>query len=105
MFAVQAHGLEVTTVEGLAEDGKPHALQEAFSECHALQCGFCTPGILMSSVDFLNSCKDPTRDDIKKMLSGLLCRCTGYKGIIEAIEKAAHARKDSDNAYGSRDTF
>jgi aerobic-type carbon monoxide dehydrogenase small subunit (CoxS/CutS family) len=105
MFAVQADGLEITTVEGLAENGKSHILQEAFSECHALQCGFCTPGILMSSVDFLNSCNEPTIDEIKEMLSGHLCRCTGYKGIIEAINKVANGRKDSDNAYGSENTI
>jgi aerobic-type carbon monoxide dehydrogenase small subunit (CoxS/CutS family) len=105
MFAVQADGLEITTVEGLAQDGKPHALQEAFSACHALQCGFCTPGILISCVDFLNSCNEPTIDQIKEMLSGHLCRCTGYKGIIEAIKKVANGRKDSGNAYGSEDTI
>lgn len=104
MFAVQAEGTEITTVEGLAQHGKPAPLQEAFSECHALQCGFCTPGILMSTVDFLDSHSDPTTDEIKEMLSGHLCRCTGYKGIIEAIEKEAFRRKDGERVDESGDT-
>jgi aerobic-type carbon monoxide dehydrogenase small subunit (CoxS/CutS family) len=105
MFAVQTEGDDIKTVEGLAKGGKPDSLQEAFSECHALQCGFCTPGILMSAVDFLNSNSDPTKNDIKEMLSGHLCRCTGYKGIIEAIEKEAYRRKDGENINGSGDTI
>ncbi|PZE20755.1 (2Fe-2S)-binding protein [Paenibacillus xerothermodurans] len=104
MFAVQAEGAEITTVEGLAQGGQPDALQAAFSECHALQCGFCTPGILMSSVDFLASHAEPTEPEIKEMLSGHLCRCTGYKGIIEAIEKVACTRKDGEHRNGSGDT-
>ncbi|WP_096181744.1 (2Fe-2S)-binding protein [Effusibacillus lacus] len=103
MFAVQAAGTEIMTVEGLAND-QPHPLQEVFNECHALQCGFCTPGILMSSVEFLNSNSDPTTDKIKEMLSGHLCRCTGYKGIIEAIEKVANRQKDGEKVDGSGDT-
>ncbi|WP_066389076.1 (2Fe-2S)-binding protein [Neobacillus mesonae] len=87
MFAVQANGAEIQTVEGLAKDGEQHPLQQSFTECHGLQCGFCTPGILMSSVEMLNSGEEPTRQEIKEMLSGHLCRCTGYTGIIEAIEK------------------
>jgi aerobic-type carbon monoxide dehydrogenase small subunit (CoxS/CutS family) len=105
MFAVQTEGAEITTVEGLAKGGQPNCLQEAFSECHALQCGFCTPGILMSTVDFLDSNGDPTENEIKEMLSGHLCRCTGYKGIIEAIEKVAFRRKDSENINESGDTI
>lgn len=105
MFAVQAEGTAITTVEGLAQEGKAHSLQEAFSACHALQCGFCTPGILMSAVDFLGSHADPTTDEIKEMLSGHLCRCTGYKGIIEAIEKVAFRRKGGENVDGSGDTI
>lgn len=104
MFAVQAEGMEITTVEGLAKDGRPDPLQEAFNACHALQCGFCTPGILMSSVEFLGSHTDPTTDEIKEMLSGHLCRCTGYKGIVEAIEKEAVRRKDGGNVNESGDT-
>ncbi|GGG25923.1 (2Fe-2S)-binding protein [Paenibacillus abyssi] len=105
MFAIQAEGADIQTVEGLAKDGQPHSLQKAFSECHALQCGFCTPGILMSAVDFLDSHADPTTDEIKEMLSGHLCRCTGYKGIIDAIEQAAFRRKEGENVNGSGDTI
>lgn len=104
MFAVQAADTEIMTVEGLAADNRPHPLQQAFTECHALQCGFCTPGILMSSVEFLNSHSDPTTDQIKEMLSGHLCRCTGYKGIIEAIEKVASRQKEGEKIDGSGDT-
>ncbi|MDQ0341011.1 carbon-monoxide dehydrogenase small subunit/2-furoyl-CoA dehydrogenase 2Fe-2S iron sulfur subunit [Caldalkalibacillus uzonensis] len=87
MFAVQADGSEIVTVEGLAAEGRMHPLQQAFSECHALQCGFCTPGILMSSVELLEQAHVPDRHEIIEMLSGHLCRCTGYKGIVDAIEK------------------
>ena len=92
MFAVQAHGSSVTTVEGLAgEDGTLHALQTAFSEHHALQCGFCTPGMLLSSLDLLHREPTPTRVQIRDELSGNLCRCTGYVGIVNAVEAAAGA--------------
>ena len=87
MFAVQANGSVVQTIEGLAKDGEQHPLQKSFTECHGLQCGFCTPGILMSSVEMLNSGTEPTRQEIKEMLSGHLCRCTGYTGIMKAIEQ------------------
>ncbi|SFJ81819.1 (2Fe-2S)-binding protein [Thermoflavimicrobium dichotomicum] len=101
MFAVQADGKEIMTVEGLAKNGQPHPLQEAFSQCHALQCGFCTPGILMSAVELLSTDSDLTTDEIKEMLSGHLCRCTGYKGIIEAIEKVANRQKEGEKTDGS----
>lgn len=87
LFAVQADGADIQTVEGLSKDGDLHPLQKSFSECHALQCGFCTPGILMSSLELLNEGSQPSQTEIKEMLSGHLCRCTGYKGIVEAIEK------------------
>lgn len=89
MFAVQADGTDIQTVEHLAKEGKLHPLQEAFSESHGLQCGFCTPGILMSTIEFLEKNPNPKTEDIRKMLSGHLCRCTGYTGIVEAIEKFA----------------
>ncbi|MCM3568468.1 (2Fe-2S)-binding protein [Neobacillus mesonae] len=99
MFAAQADGSEIQTVEGLAVNGQEHPLQTSFTECHGLQCGFCTPGILMSSVEMLNSGEEPTTQEIKEMLSGHLCRCTGYKGIIEAIEKVCkpNACKEGEN--------
>ncbi|WP_374719810.1 (2Fe-2S)-binding protein [Parageobacillus toebii] len=87
IFAVQVDGQEITTVEGLTKDGELTPLQRNFIECHGLQCGFCTPGILMSTTDYLQKNPNPTLQEIKEMLSGHLCRCTGYEGIIKAIEK------------------
>ena len=89
MFAVQADGHEVTTVEGLARDGVLHPLQEAFSEHHALQCGFCTPGFLMLAVGALARNPAPTDEELREVLSSNLCRCTGYQNIIEAVRAAA----------------
>jgi aerobic-type carbon monoxide dehydrogenase small subunit (CoxS/CutS family) len=89
-LAVQVDGAEVQTVEGLAADGELNALQQAFHECGALQCGFCTPGMLMAASDLLERGK-PTRDEIVDMLSGQICRCTGYEPIVEAIARAAEA--------------
>jgi 2-furoyl-CoA dehydrogenase 2Fe-2S iron sulfur subunit len=89
-LAVQAEGREVTTVEALAsDDGKLNALQQAFQNNHALQCGFCTPGILMSFTDYLKRNPHPTTDEIRDVLSGHICRCTGYTGIVKAVEEAA----------------
>lgn len=90
MLAVQADGARITTVEGLASaDGTPHALQKAFHELHALQCGFCTPGILMSAVELLAANKAPDEALVRDVLSGHLCRCTGYHNIVSAILHAA----------------
>ena len=89
VLAVQADGAEVTTVEGLARDGKLHAVQEGFWECHGLQCGYCTPGMIMAGVDLLNHNPKPTREEICHGIEGNLCRCTGYSHIIDAIEHAA----------------
>jgi aerobic-type carbon monoxide dehydrogenase small subunit (CoxS/CutS family) len=91
LLAAQVDGRELTTVEALAGDGDLSPLQEAFKECHALQCGFCTPGILMAATDLLARDGTPDRDAIEDMLSGHLCRCTGYTPIVDAIEKAARA--------------
>ena len=88
LLAAQADGRDLITVESLAENGQLNSLQQAFHECHALQCGFCTPGILMAATDLLAR-GTPTRPDIVDMLSGHLCRCTGYEPIVDAIEKAA----------------
>ncbi|EZP78260.1 (2Fe-2S)-binding domain-containing protein [Parageobacillus genomosp. 1] len=87
IFAIQVDGQEITTVEGLTKDGELTLLQRNFIECHGLQCGFCTPGILMSTTDYLQKNPNPTLQEIKEMLSGHLCRCTGYEGIIKAIQK------------------
>jgi aerobic-type carbon monoxide dehydrogenase small subunit (CoxS/CutS family) len=89
MLAVQADGREITTIEGLARDGKLHALQRAFNDHHALQCGFCTSGILMNMADFLKATPDPSDEDIRQALIGNLCRCTGYAHIVEAVKDAA----------------
>ena len=89
MFAVQADGAEVTTVEGLASNGDMHPVQEGFWECHGLQCGYCTPGMMMTAVQLLERNDSPSRDEIRHALDGNLCRCTGYTHIIEAVEYAA----------------
>jgi carbon-monoxide dehydrogenase small subunit len=89
MFAVQANGKQITTVEGLAQDGKLHPIQEGFHEKHGLQCGFCTPGMMMTSVAFLKKNPHPTEDEIRWAISGNLCRCTGYVNIVEAVKYAA----------------
>jgi carbon-monoxide dehydrogenase small subunit len=93
MFAIQADGAEVMTVEGLAEDGKLHPVQEAFREHHGLQCGFCTPGMLTTSYEFLNENPDPSEEDVRKAVSGVLCRCTGYKQVIDSVMSAATEMK------------
>ncbi len=90
MFAVQANGCALTTIEGLApEPGKLHPLQEAFRDAHGLQCGFCTPGILMTMKAFLAENGNPSEADIREALSGNLCRCTGYQHIVDAVKLAA----------------
>jgi len=91
LLAAQADGAEILTVEGLAQDGELTALQEAFRRHHALQCGFCTPGILMAADDLLSRETAPTREEIVDMLSGQLCRCTGYTPIVDAIAEVAGA--------------
>ncbi len=89
MFAVQADGREVTTIEGLAKNGKLHPLQEAFHEEHGLQCGFCTPGVILSAYDFLQHNSKPNEEEIRHALEGNYCRCTGYHNIVKAVQKAA----------------
>jgi carbon-monoxide dehydrogenase small subunit len=89
LLAVQVNGREITTVEGLAPAGRLHPLQEAFRDHHGLQCGFCTPGMLTTLVEFLRENPDPTADEVRVAISGNLCRCTGYQGIVEAALDAA----------------
>jgi aerobic-type carbon monoxide dehydrogenase small subunit (CoxS/CutS family) len=89
MLAVQADGAEITTVEGLMSNGALHPLQEAFREHHGLQCGFCTPGMLLTALDLLRTHPDPTEEQVREGLSAVLCRCTGYHGIIKAVQAAA----------------
>ncbi|MSO53699.1 MAG: (2Fe-2S)-binding protein [Rhodospirillales bacterium] len=93
VLAVQAEGAEVTTIEGLAKDGKLHPMQEAFRENHGLQCGFCTPGMVISAVDLVRANPDPNDHDIREWLEGNLCRCTGYHNIVKAIKAGAQAMK------------
>jgi aerobic carbon-monoxide dehydrogenase small subunit len=89
MLAVQADGTEILTVEGLAQAGRLHPLQEAFREAQGLQCGFCTPGMLLSSYELLEHNPAPTEEEVREAISANLCRCTGYQGIIEAVQLAA----------------
>ncbi len=94
MLAVQADGCEVLTIQGLADtwDGDGlHPLQQAFNDCHALQCGYCTPGMIMASLDLLNENPDPSADEVRHGLEGNLCRCTGYQNIVKAVRSAAVA--------------
>lgn len=91
VLAVQADGHEVTTIEGLATDGRLHPVQQAFHEHHALQCGYCTPGMIMRSVCLLAENPDPTTEEIREGLEGNLCRCTGYQNIVAAVQAAAKA--------------
>ncbi|WP_435347621.1 (2Fe-2S)-binding protein [Haloarchaeobius sp. HRN-SO-5] len=88
-LAVQADGAEIETVEGLAEDGEYHPIQQGFQEEHGLQCGYCTPGMMMTAIDVLEENPDPSREEIREGLEGNLCRCTGYQNIVNAVQNAA----------------
>jgi len=94
MFAVQADGRSVKTVEGLMEGGKHHPIQDGFHEEHGLQCGFCTPGMMLTSVALLESNPDPSDEEIRWALSGNVCRCTGYQNIVKAVHHAAAAMRE-----------
>jgi len=91
LLAVQADGHEVTTIEGIATDGGLHPMQQAFHENHALQCGFCTPGMIMQSIDLVQDNPSPSDDEVRHGLEGNLCRCTGYQNIVKAVQAAASA--------------
>jgi len=93
MLALQADGSQVTTIEGLAKNGALHPVQAAFKEHHGLQCGFCTPGMVMSAVDLLSHNAKPSEPEIREWLEGNICRCTGYHNIVKAIQAAAQAMK------------
>ncbi len=94
ILAVQADGSEVTTIEGLATNGQLHPVQEGFKECHGLQCGFCTTGMIMSAADFLNQNANPTEAEIRHALEGNFCRCTGYHNIVRSVQWAAEKMKE-----------
>ncbi|MGY1856013.1 (2Fe-2S)-binding protein [Modestobacter sp. SYSU DS0290] len=96
VFAVQADGCEVTTVEGLADGATLHPVQRAFTEMHGLQCGFCTPGMIMASIDLLQDNPDPTDDEVREGIEGNLCRCTGYQNIVKAVRAAAAEMRAED---------
>jgi carbon-monoxide dehydrogenase small subunit len=89
VFAVQADGAQITTIEGLARDGQLHPVQEGFWEMHGLQCGYCTPGMILTAVDLLQRIPNPSEEQIRHYLEGNLCRCTGYQNIVRAIQYAA----------------
>ncbi len=91
VFAVQADGSEVTTVEGIADSGELHPVQQAFHEVHALQCGYCTPGFVMATISLLQENPNPSEEEIRLGLEGNLCRCTGYHNIVRAVQAAARA--------------
>ena len=93
LFAVQADGAELLTIEGLAQDGELHPLQQGFWEEHGLQCGFCTPGMIMSSYDLLKRNPDPSEEEIRHALEGNLCRCTGYQNIVKSVQHAARTMR------------
>jgi carbon-monoxide dehydrogenase small subunit len=93
VLAVQVDGQSVTTIQGLADGDEWHPVQKAFKECHGLQCGFCTPGMVMASVDLLSENPDPSEDEIRAGLEGNLCRCTGYHNIVKAVATAATEMK------------
>jgi aerobic carbon-monoxide dehydrogenase small subunit len=93
MLAVQADGSTITTIEGMASNGELHLLQEGFRECHGLQCGFCTPGMIMSAAELLQNNPSPTEEEIRAALEGNFCRCTGYHNIVKSVQWAANKMK------------
>jgi len=94
VLAVQADGRDVTTVEGLGAGGAPHPMQTAFHEEHALQCGYCMPGMIMASIDLLRENPDPSEEEVREGLEGNLCRCTGYQNIVKAVRRAASEMRE-----------
>ena len=102
VFAVQADGCEVTTIEGMEKDGALDPLQEGFMEEHGLQCGFCTPGMIMSSKHLLDKNPNPTEDDIRWGISGNLCRCTGYQNIVKAVQYASDKLQETPAEEGAK---
>ena len=93
MLAVQAEGADIVTIEGVAQNGQLHPMQEAFREHHGLQCGFCTPGMIMSALDLVQQNPDPSESEIRAWLEGNLCRCTGYHNIVRAVKAGADSMK------------
>jgi carbon-monoxide dehydrogenase small subunit len=102
VLAVQADGSEVTTIEGLAQNGSLHPMQRAFHEQHGLQCGFCTPGMIMASIDLVNDNPDPTEDEVREGIEGNLCRCTGYQNIVRAVQQGAAEMSGRSETTGAQ---
>jgi aerobic carbon-monoxide dehydrogenase small subunit len=102
VLAVQADGHEVTTIEGIASGGELHPMQQAFHENHALQCGYCTPGMIMQAIDLLQDTPNPTEDEIRHGLEGNLCRCTGYHNIVKAVAACASSMQSASTAEPER---
>jgi len=98
VFAVQADGAEITTVEGLEKNGDLHPIQKAFGDCYGLQCGYCTPGLMISALQLLKDNPTPNREQIRKAIAGNTCRCTGYQNIFKAIENAATTMRSPSHA-------
>jgi carbon-monoxide dehydrogenase small subunit len=101
VFAVQADGSEVTTIEGIAPEGSLHPMQKAFHEMHGLQCGYCTPGMIMASIDLVNDNPNPTDDEVREGIEGNLCRCTGYQNIVRAVQQAASEMSGAEISGGT----
>jgi carbon-monoxide dehydrogenase small subunit len=99
MFAVQADGAEIATVEGLEKNGELHPIQQAFADCYGLQCGYCTPGFMMSALQLLSHIPDPSEEQIKKAIAGNTCRCTGYQNIFKAIQTAGERMRSPANGH------
>jgi len=102
MFAVQTEGREIVTIEGVAKNGELHPLQQAFHEHHGLQCGYCTPGMILSGLQLLARNPSPTREEIRQEISGNICRCTGYQNIVESIEAVSKSGKAGEWGYAAR---
>jgi carbon-monoxide dehydrogenase small subunit len=98
VLALQAEGSEITTIEGLASNGELHPIQSAFVEHHGLQCGFCTPGMILTASDLLSRTPDPSDEEIRHALHGNLCRCTGYQTVVESVRAASDAMRDGDES-------
>jgi carbon-monoxide dehydrogenase small subunit len=101
VLAVQADGASITTIEGVSTNGRLHPLQEGFRQEHGLQCGFCTPGMIMASLDLLSHNADPSEAEIRHALEGNICRCTGYHNIVKAVRYAAHQMAGAESAVAA----
>ncbi len=102
VFAVQADGSTITTIEGLVQNGNLHPMQKAFHEMHGLQCGYCTPGMIMAAIDLANDNPNPTEDEVREGIEGNLCRCTGYQNIVRAVQQGAREMSGSAQPTGAQ---